>query len=152
MRTPPGERRETAILIVDDDQVSIMAVERAMQRLQLPYRVHAARDGGEALDVLRGTSGAEPLAEPLIVLLDINMPRMNGHEFLDQIRADQDLRKTLVFMLTSSDAQEDVDQAYARNVAGYFVKGDMFEDMIEKIATFDMYIRNNLMPCQRNGH
>jgi CheY-like chemotaxis protein len=81
-----------------------------------------ARDGKEALDVLQGTS-ADPLAPPFILLVDLDMPRMNGLELLDAIRADPKLDRTVAFMLSSSDAPDDIAAAYDRHVAGYLLKG-----------------------------
>jgi CheY-like chemotaxis protein len=106
-------------LIVDDDVIAVTALERSIRTLGLANPVRVARDGKEALDVLQGTS-ADPLAPPFILLVDLDMPRMNGLELLDAIRADPKLDRTVAFMLSSSD---DIAAAYDRHVAGYLLKG-----------------------------
>ena len=127
------------VLVVDDDAVDRMAIERAFKKLQMPQRIIEAVDGMEALDKLRGENGHARPKQPMVVLLDLNMPRMGGIEFLDAIRADPELRSTLIFVLTTSRAPVDRYNAYARNIAGYLQKqspGRTFLEAIEKLGRY----------------
>ncbi|MEM9529764.1 MAG: response regulator [Pseudomonadota bacterium] len=117
-----GRGRDVQILIVDDDEVDVLLLERALRRSGIDNPVVRARDGQEALDLLRG-AGPEPSpAWPCLVLLDINMPRMNGHEFLAAVRSDADLSDLTIFVLTTSEDNDDIKASYDRHVAGYLVK------------------------------
>lgn len=112
--------REPTFLVVDDDDVAAMTIERVLKRLGSHKRVRA-RDGVEALERLRAP-GERKLPRPYVVLLDINMPGMGGLDFLDQVRADPELRNSVIFMVTTSDAAKDIQRAYDRAVAGYIVR------------------------------
>ncbi|MCH1930881.1 response regulator [Shewanella sp. A25] len=113
---------QVTILLVDDDDVDYMAVQRAMQQLKLLNPVVRAKDGLEALSIL---SDPNAIKGPYLILLDLNMPRMNGFEFLEHIRSDPVLSSCVVFMLTTSKADEDRMKAYSHHVAGYMVKTEM---------------------------
>lgn len=117
--------KETVFLLVEDDEVDIMAMRRAFAKHKLANELWVARDGVEALSILVGEHNEYPRPESVIVLLDLNMPRMNGHEFLTSVRNNQELKRLVVFVLTSSDHQTDITQAYEHHVAGYIVKSDV---------------------------
>jgi len=110
------------ILLVEDDDVSAEAVARSFKKNGVPFPLTHAEDGIQALEVLRGKHPAKQVQRPMVVLLDLNMPRMNGFEFLQHLRADSELKDLVVFVLTTSDAEEDRAKAYNQNVAGYMVK------------------------------
>ena len=109
------------VLVVDDDDLTAEMIERSLRKFGPMFRIEAAIDGQEALDMLRGI-GRPKLDRPHVVLLDLNMPRLNGFEFLEAIRSDPDLQDSVVFVLTTSDAQSDMARAYNEQVAGYIVK------------------------------
>jgi CheY-like chemotaxis protein len=113
----------TTILLIEDDDVAAEAVERSLRKngIALPL-VHAA-NGVVALELLRSTPGLRDM--PRIILLDLNMPRMNGFEFLREIRADPALSDLVVFVLTTSDAPADRVRAYEEHIAGYMVKSQV---------------------------
>jgi len=126
------------IMIVDDDRVDTMAIRRSLRSMEITNPVVAARDGIEALEHLRGANGREKVRSPL-VLLDLNMPRMGGIEFLEVLRSDPDLHQTLVFVMTTSAAVEDRTRAYAKNVAGYILKyraGNSFQDAMSMLENY----------------
>lgn len=128
------------ILLVEDDEVDVMTVRRAFEAQGLAGPQHVARDGQEALDMLRGADGIPALDPfPRIVLLDLNLPRMGGLEFLRAIRADPRLRSLSVFVLTSSDLESDRDEAWDLNVAGYVVKPVDFEAFVEMVGTLKAF-------------
>lgn len=150
MRTENATTRgykEVHILIVDDDDVSIMAIQRAISKMKLVNPVRAAKDGLQALEILRGDAGESKLLPPYVVLLDINMPRMNGHEFLAELRDDPDLRRALVFVLTTSDAHQDVMAAYEKNIAGYIVKDDIYESFKKTLEVVDLFSKLIVFPA-----
>jgi len=112
------------ILLVEDDDVAAEAVMRGLRRHAADCRVTVAEDGCVALQILRGQH-PRWIGKPHIVLLDLNMPRMNGFEFLKELRADGECRGTVVFILTTSDIGADRLRAYHECVAGYIVKSDV---------------------------
>ncbi len=137
---------EVRVLIVDDDEVCIMALKRAVKKMKLLNPISVAKDGVEALEILRGDVRTEKLVPPYIVLLDINMPRMDGHEFLENLRSDEDLQRTVVFILTTSDAPDDVKRAYDKNVAGYVVKEDPYSSLKATIELMDKFSSLIVLP------
>ena len=141
---PPTE--PVTFLIVDDDQVSVMAIKRALKKLRILNPIRVARDGQEALDILRGECGEERILPPYLVTLDINMPRMNGIECLKQVRSDPDLKKLIVFVLTTSANDEDVMNAYNFNVAGYIIKPVTFSKFMEAVGLLENYWLLNEIP------
>lgn len=137
---------DVPILIVDDDQVCVMAIRRALRKLDLKNPVRVACDGVEALEILRGGEGRDRMTAPFVVLLDINMPRMNGHEFLAEIRRDPVLRPLPVFVLSTSDSPYDVRRAYSQNVAGYLVKTDLSGSLSAALRMIDSFTRAIVFP------
>jgi CheY-like chemotaxis protein len=129
------------ILMVDDDRVDAMAIKRSVRKLKIANSMIAARDGIEALEHLRGENGHEKVRSPLLVLLDLNMPRMGGIEFLEELRRDPLLESTLVFVLTTSSSAEDRARAYAKNVAGYILKYRAGQDFQDAIRMLERYWR-----------
>ena len=124
------------ILLVEDDQVDVMNVKRAVDRNRISNPLFVAGDGVEALEILR--SGQVP-HERRLVLLDLNMPRMNGIEFLRALRADEELHATPVVVLTTSDDERDKIDAYNLNVAGYLLKPVTFVNFVETRAALNKY-------------
>ncbi|MEQ8356464.1 MAG: response regulator [Kiloniellaceae bacterium] len=125
MHEQPQEPDILNLLLVEDDEIDRMALKRAFKRKALPVNIVEATDGQEALNILHGQSNHAAPPKPFIILLDINMPQMNGIEMLRRLRSetnDPKLRNTIVFMLTTSQAEKDLENAYAHNVAGYLVK------------------------------
>lgn len=112
-----------SILLVEDDDIDTEIVLDLLADNGVSNPVVTARDGQEALDALHSGD----IAQPCLILLDLNMPRMNGLEFLEHVRADKDTGQDIVFVLTTSDRPEDVAAAYRHNVAGYVVKDDAAE-------------------------
>ena len=129
------------ILLVDDDDIDAEAVRRALKKYKIANPVRWVSNGIEALRALRGQSEQESLPRPYLVLLDLNMPRMNGLEFLETLRADEDLKDSIVFVLTGSDATRDKIQAYRLNVAGYLVKSRVGEDFVNLVHMLNHYWR-----------
>jgi CheY-like chemotaxis protein len=128
------------ILLVEDDEIDIKNVQRAFSKNNIANPLAVAHDGVEALDMLRGTNGYAKLnPQPKIILLDINMPRMNGIEFLKAMRADEELKSISVFVMTTSNDEKDKVGAYNYNVAGYILKPVNFEIFLNAISILDTY-------------
>jgi CheY-like chemotaxis protein len=140
-----NQRRMTTntvtILLIDDDKVDAMAVRRSFRDLKIINPIIEAHDGIEALERLRGENGFEKVPLPCLILLDLNMPRMGGIEFLDVVRADPALRRTLIFVMTTSAADEDRVSAYDRNVAGYVLKHRIGRTFLDSIGMLEHYWR-----------
>jgi CheY-like chemotaxis protein len=124
------------ILLVEDDEVDVMTVRRAFEKGHITNPLFVASNGIEALEKLR--SGDIP-ARRRLVLLDLNMPRMNGIEFLRELRADPDLRATPVVVLTTSTIDQDKIDAYGLNIAGYLVKPVTFAAFCDLMITLNKY-------------
>ena len=132
--------RTVTILLVDDDKVDAMAVKRSFRDLKIANPVIEAHNGIEALELLRGENGHEKVPGPLLILLDLNMPRMGGIEFLQELRRDP-LLPALVFVMTTSAAEEDGELAYQKNVAGYVLKNRLGQSFLEAIGMLEHYWR-----------
>jgi CheY-like chemotaxis protein len=128
--------RALNILLVDDDEVDVMTVKRAFQKANITNRLFVASNGVEALEMLR--SGAVPTTRRL-VLLDLNMPKMNGLEFLREVRNDPTLQSLTVVVLTTSNEDRDRVDAFQLNVAGYLLKPVTFHTFAEVMATLNKY-------------
>ena len=128
--------KELNILLVEDDQVDVMNVKRAFDRNRITNPLYVAGDGLEGLRMLR--SGEVP-AERRLVLLDLNMPKMNGIEFLRELRSDPTLHLTPVVVLTTSNDERDKIEAYNLNVAGYLLKPVTFINFVEVMAALNKY-------------
>ena len=124
------------ILLVEDDQVDVMNVRRAFDRNRIVNPLFVANDGLDGLQMLR--SGEIP-AERRIILLDLNMPKMNGIEFLRELRSDSALQHTPVVVLTTSNDERDKIDAYNLNVAGYLLKPVTFINFVELMAALNKY-------------
>lgn len=132
-------KQELGILLVEDNDFDVKRVVRGFDKLGRKGNITRARDGVEALNIIRGECGCTKPSKPFVVMLDLNMPRMGGIEFLDEIRADETLRSTLVFVVTTSDYHADVRSAYSRMVCGYFLKPDTADEMVAVLSTLVRY-------------
>ncbi len=117
-------KRNISVLVIDDDDITTEIVERALRKVDGDFSVVPARDGREGLDILQGKS-AQTIARPYLILLDLNMPRMNGFEFLEAIRNTPRFKDSVIFVLTTSDADTDRSRAYHEQVAGYMIKSQV---------------------------
>jgi len=124
------DTKDITLLLVEDDDIDAMAIKRSLTKMQVNNPLIRACDGLEALALLR----SDAVPSPFIILLDLQMPRLNGLDFLEEIRQDPKLEKSIIFVLTTSKSDEDVTASYKKNIAGYFVKdqvGEKFLDMLK---------------------
>jgi CheY-like chemotaxis protein len=124
------------ILLLEDDEVDVMNVQRAFKRNNILNPLWVATNGIEGLALLRGN---EMPRDHRLILLDLNMPKMNGIEFLRELRADPNLRSLPVVVLTTSRDERDRVEAYDLNVAGYLVKPVSFTDFADLMAALNKY-------------
>jgi CheY-like chemotaxis protein len=126
------------ILLVEDDDIDIMNVKRAFKKNNVQNPLTVAEDGLKALEMLKSLkANNEPV--PKIILLDLNMPRMGGIEFLTELRKDEELKDISVFVMTTSSEETDIVDAYRLNVAGYIVKPLSIEQFINAVSTLNNY-------------
>lgn len=135
-------------LIVDDDEVDILALKKILVELNQDVAFSIAHDGVQALNILRdgGEDGLQD--EAVIVLLDLNMPRMGGHEFLTRLRGDPKLKDTIVFVLSTSIDPRDVNKSYSHHVSGYIPKDRLSPKDFG--ALMESYLQLNQFP-QKSG-
>ncbi len=126
------------ILLVEDDDIDIMNVKRAFKKNNVQNPLLVAEDGLKALEMLKALKASnQPV--PKIILLDLNMPRMGGIEFLKELRNDDGLKDISVFVMTTSSEETDIVDAYRLNVAGYIVKPLSIETFINAVSTLNNY-------------
>ena len=128
----------TPILLVEDDDVDIMNVQRAFQKNNIKNILSVAKNGLEALEILQGKTELQLNTLP-IILLDINMPQMGGIEFLKELRNDSRLKSCNVFVMTTSNEDCDKISAFNLNVAGYILKPLSFESFVESLSILNNY-------------
>jgi CheY-like chemotaxis protein len=128
--------KEAEILLVEDDRVDIMTVQRALKKNAVSNPLHVARTGLEALGMLRGEGDYEKLdPPPVLILLDLNLPKMSGIEFLREVRADPELKSLRIIVLTSSNEPRDREAAFQYDVDDYIVKPHSFDEFTRAMAT-----------------
>jgi len=137
------------ILLLDDDYVDVMAVKRALKKLKIANPFVHARDGIEGLEILR-KPGA--VSQPFIVLLDINMPRKNGIKMLTELPEDDSLSNVVVFIVTTSNDEQDKIASYKHNIAGYIVKKQVGDSFYNIMTMLDHYWRIVELPINDSGY
>lgn len=141
------------LLLVEDDEVDRMAVRRALRELAIDAAVVEAHDGQQALDIIAGSADTTPPPRPFIILLDLNMPKVDGIAFLRRLRQEEayaEDRNTVVFVLTTSSSKTDIERAYEHGVAGYLVKSDYDECMGRIAALLSTYEAIVEFPCRND--
>jgi len=131
------------ILLVEDDRVDAMTVKRALRDLNVTNRLEITRNGEEALDYLTH----EVKEEPCIILLDLNMPKMNGHEFIASIKNHEQLKMIPVVVLTTSQHEQDRIESFKNSVAGYMIKPVDYVQFVETMKTIQMYWTLSELPA-----
>lgn len=137
---------KTKIVVIDDDEIDRVAIERAFRRVDRLDHLVLACDGIDALEKLRGGNNQAAVTPPYVILLDLNMPRMTGHEFLAELRADPILGDSIVFVLTTSDNECDLRAAYSKSVAGYILKSNVDSNFANLFNLLDAYVSLAMLP------
>lgn len=128
-------RKDKPILLVEDDEIDQMTVKRALNDIHVTNKLYVSCNGEEALEFLRD----EGNQKPGIILLDINMPRMNGIEFLTEIKKDAEFKKIPVVVLTTSVEEQDKVDSFSLGVSGYMLKPVDYSQFVEVVRTIDLY-------------
>jgi CheY-like chemotaxis protein len=135
-------RSSKPILLVEDDDVDVMTVKRALKDLNIKNRLVNTANGEEALEYLKNNDNKKPC----IILLDLNMPKMNGIEFLQIVKADDTLKMIPVIVLTTSSQQQDIIESFELSVAGYIVKSVDYTEFTQAISAINLYWTLNKLP------
>ncbi|WP_119862471.1 response regulator [Pseudoalteromonas sp. MSK9-3] len=130
------------VLLVEDDDIDFMSIVRSFKKRKILNKITRAIDGVHALELIR----EETIAKPFIVLLDLQMPRMSGLEFLNTIRNDDMLNDIVIFVLTTSDNEQDIVKSYKKHVAGYFLKDRVSDQFLDVVDVLDGYWRILQLP------
>ncbi len=128
-------RSKKPILLVEDDQIDVMSVQRAFKDIHVTNRLEVVSNGAEALSHLRNSENQRPC----IILLDLNMPKMNGIEFLKVKKQDEMMRSIPVVVLTTSREDQDKVDSFNLGVAGYMIKPVEYKKFVEVAKTIDIY-------------
>lgn len=129
-----------SILLVEDDEVDVEAIRRLFARQHISNPLYVAADGVAALRMLHGEDHAE-MPQPCVIVLDLNLPRMTGIEFLDELRRDAELKDSVVFVLTTSNSDYDRVVTNSKYVAGYLLKSDADADYSQLIRSLRPVLR-----------
>ena len=135
-------RSTKPILLVEDDQVDAMTVKRALKEIHVTNRLDIVGNGEEALSFLQNPENEKPC----IILLDLNMPKMNGIEFLEIAKQDENLKIIPVVVLTTSSQEQDKVDSFGLGVAGYMLKPVEYMKFVEVVRTIDLYWTLSEMP------
>lgn len=133
------------VLLIDDDDVDTEMVVRGFRKHRIGNELTTASNGIEALKILR-KNGQEKFTKPFIILLDLNMPGMNGFEFLEELRNDGNLRDSIVFVLTTSKAESDRARSYQKNIAGYIAKSDVGPSFKKAVDLLECFWTTVMLP------
>lgn len=131
------------ILLVEDDNVDTMTVTRALKEIHVSNNIINVGNGIEALEYLRNKNNERPC----IILLDLNMPKMNGIEFLEVVKQDEELKMIPVVVLTTSKEEQDKVDSFRLSVAGYMIKPVDYRQFVEVVRTINVYWTLSELPC-----
>ncbi len=127
------------ILLIEDNPGDVLLTKKAFERSRLPNRLHVVSDGEAALDFIHQRGAHENAPRPALILLDINLPKVDGHEVLREIKGTPNLRQIPIVMLTSSDAKEDVAASYEAHANSYVTKPPSLHDLTEAVRELEDY-------------
>lgn len=134
-----SQTREIHILLVEDNEGDILLTTEAFEERNFVNKISVAKNGRDALNFLRKQGEFSRVERPDLVLLDINIPMVNGLEVLRAIKSDKELRKIPVVMLTTSTSQKDIDEAYINYANSYISKPQEMEDFLDAILKIEEF-------------
>jgi CheY-like chemotaxis protein len=133
---------DITLFLIEDDDIDAMSIQREFKRRHISSPIIRAKDGVEAFELL----ALGKIKRPFVILLDLQMPRMNGLEFLTTLRKDSDYKNSVVFVLTTSQDEKDIFNSYQSNIAGYFIKDEIDDGLISIVDIFDAYRKVVYLP------
>lgn len=144
-------RTPIELLLIDDDQSDIYLARRALKKCRTPVQIQVARHGEEALSLLRHEESYEDARRPDLIFLDLNMPRMNGHEFLEAMKVDDDLKSIPIIVMSMSESDVDMFESYRLQANAYISKPIELEAFTEVIRSIeDHWFAIARLPQQRD--
>ena len=140
------------ILLIEDDELDVISVRRSLNKLDIDYELYTAYNGIEALEMIRRNESRPPMSTlPEIILLDLNMPKMNGIEFLKMLRQNDDLKHFKVFIMTTSGEQHDRSETEKLGISGYLIKPLNFNNNDKRIDSMDGFVQFYIGKILREG-
>jgi len=139
--------KKHTILLVEDDDLDIISVQRSLKKIESEYELFTAYNGIEALEMLRKPDNA---LVPDVILLDLNMPKMNGIEFLKTLRADERLKNIKVFIMTTSSESTDRVKAEDLGISGFIIKPLNYNDNTKRPDSMDAFVQFHLRKILAN--
>ncbi len=130
---------QCAILLVEDDPNDVLLIKRAFGKVNIANPIIVVNDGEQAISYLAGREPYVDRALPMLVLLDLKLPRRSGHEVLEWLRQQQNLKRLPVVVLTASSESSDVNRAYDLGANSYLVKPVTFDALVEMVNTLNLY-------------
>ncbi len=144
--------RAMAVLLVDDDPGDVLMIEEALESIGAPRNVYVVNDGEEAVSFLRRTGAHEDAPRPDVILLDLNMPRMDGRQVLAEIKNDPELRSIPIVVLTTSQAPSDILSSYSLHANAYVTKPMNLDGLTEVVRRIDhFYAKIAALPGRRRS-
>lgn len=141
--------KKHTILLVEDDELDVISVQRSLKNFESPYELHTAYNGKEALEMLTGNKA---IATPDVILLDLNMPKMNGIEFLTSLRRNTNLKDIKVFIMTTSSDSTDRLSAEELGISGYIIKPLNYNDNSKRSDSMDAFVQFHLRRILADTH
>ncbi len=136
------------LLLVEDDELDVISVERSLKKIDTPYELHTAYNGKEALQMLKGYKDDEL---PDVILLDLNMPKMNGIEFLRVLRKDERIKHLKVFIMTTSAESIDRSTTEELGISGYIIKPLNYTDNTKRTGSMEAFVEFHLRKIMSGG-
>jgi CheY-like chemotaxis protein len=133
------DREPVEILLAEDNPGDVKLTRKALEKGRLANNLHVVNDGVETMEFLRGEGEYEGRPRPDLVLLDLNMPRKDGREVLEEIKESEQLKRIPVVVLTSSEAEEDVIRSYDLHANAYLTKPVDFDGFIDVVSTLEEF-------------
>lgn len=137
-----------SILLIEDDELDVISVERSLSKINMNTKLHTAYNGIEAISMLRGEGKLSRL--PDIILLDLNMPKMNGLEFLTELRKDKRFDSIKVYVMTTSNEEQDRVTTEKLNISGYIIKPLNFDQNTKRNASMDYFMHFQILKILNN--
>ncbi len=132
------------LLLVEDEEADVVYFQRLCRKHGVDAAITVVRDGDAALEVLKHPSVDD--AGRFVVVTDLNMPGLTGHELIDEIRGDTSLTANVIFVISTSDLPDDIEKAYARHVAGYIIKDTRGERLDAGVKMLSQYLKSVALP------